>query len=208
MRLLNIVSSPRGAKSASIAVANAFIDAYRQTGATLDVDTLNVWEEDLPDFGGDAIGAKYKGVANVPMDEAEQSIWRRIQSLVKRFQEADRIVVGVPMWNFGYPYKLKQLIDLVSQRNMLFTFDGTAYGPLLEIPRALAIHVRGQGEAAGAGRAGHPGFGHQADYIEFWLKFIGVDEVRSLTVEHTWHARAHESIERAQARAVAMAADF
>nr|WP_249202552.1 NAD(P)H-dependent oxidoreductase [Burkholderia cenocepacia] len=79
---------------------------------------------------------------------------------------------------------------------------------MLEIPRALAIHVRGQGEAAGAGRAGHPGFGHQADYIEFWLKFIGVDEVRSLTVEHTWHARAHESIERAQARAVAMAADF
>ena len=78
------------------------------------------------------------------MDDAEQSIWRRIQSLVTRFQEADRIVVGVPMWNFGYPYKLKQLIDLVSQRNMLFTFDGTAYAPLLEIPRALVIHVRGQ----------------------------------------------------------------
>ncbi|MDN7514662.1 NAD(P)H-dependent oxidoreductase [Burkholderia sp. AU45251] len=207
MRLLNIVSSPRGARSASIAVANAFVDAYRETGATIDVDTLNVWEEDLPDFGSDAIGAKYKGVANAPMDEAEQSIWRRIQSLVKRFQEADRIVVGVPMWNFGYPYKLKQLIDLVSQRNMLFTFDGNAYAPLLEIPRALVIHVRGQSQDAGAG-ADNPGFRHQADYIEFWLRFIGVSEVRSLTVEHTWGARASDSLERAQARAVAMAAAF
>ncbi|KVA32451.1 FMN-dependent NADH-azoreductase [Burkholderia cepacia] len=207
MRLLNIVSSPRGARSASIAVANAFVDAFRETGASIDVDTLNVWEEDLPDFGSDAIGAKYKGVANAPMDDAEQSVWRRIQALVKRFQEADRIVVGVPMWNFGYPYKLKQLIDLVSQRNMLFTFDGKAYGPLLEIPRALVIHVRGQSRETGAG-ADNPGFRHQADYIEFWLKFIGVNEVRSLTVEHTWGARASDSIEQAQARAVAMAAAF
>jgi FMN-dependent NADH-azoreductase len=30
-------------------------------------------------------------------------------------------VIGVPMWNFAYPYKLKQLIDLVAQRNLLFT---------------------------------------------------------------------------------------
>jgi FMN-dependent NADH-azoreductase len=39
------------------------------------------------------------------------------------------------MWNFAYPYKLKQLIDLSSQRNMLFTFDGKKYGPLLKTPR-------------------------------------------------------------------------
>ncbi|WP_241293635.1 FMN-dependent NADH-azoreductase [Burkholderia stabilis] len=207
MRLLNIVSSPRGAGSASIAVADAFVDACRDANASIDVDTLNVWEEDLPDFDSGAIGAKYKGVANEPMDAAEQSVWLRIQSLVKRFQAADRIVIGVPMWNFGYPYKLKQLIDLVSQRNMLFTFDGHAYGPLLKIPRALVIHVRGQSREAGAG-AGNPGFGHQADYIEFWLKFIGVNEVRSLLVEQTWNARAGESIERARARAVEMAADF
>ncbi|MBY8605843.1 FMN-dependent NADH-azoreductase [Burkholderia arboris] len=208
MRLLHIVSSPRGARSASIAVANAFVDAYRTAETSVDVDTLNVWEEDLPDFDGDAIGAKYKGVANEPMNAAEQSVWLRIQSLVKRFRQADRIVVGVPMWNFGYPYKLKQLIDLVSQRNLLFTFDGAAYGPLLTIPRALVIHVRGQSGETGAGRLDTPGFGHQADYIEFWLKFIGVDEVRSLTVEHTWNAKVHDSIERAQARAIAMAADF
>jgi len=85
-------------------------------------------EENLPDFDSQAIGAKYKGVSKEPMDSSELSIWIRIQSLVKRFQEADRIVLSVPMWNFGYPYKLKQLIDLVSQRNMLFTFDGETYG--------------------------------------------------------------------------------
>ena len=36
------------------------------------------------------------------------------------------------MWNFGLPYKLKQLIDLVAPRNYLFAYDGKQYGPLLE----------------------------------------------------------------------------
>jgi FMN-dependent NADH-azoreductase len=207
MRLLNIVSSPRGAKSASIAVANAFLDAYGKASASIEVDTLNVWEENLPDFDSQAIGAKYKGVSKEPMDSSELAIWIRIQSLVKRFQEADRIVLGVPMWNFGYPYKLKQLIDLVSQRNMLFSFDGNAYGPMLKVPRALVIYVRGQSHHQGSGIRG-TGFEHQAGYIDFWLKFIGVDEVRTIMVEHTWDAKAPETIEQGKAQAAAMALDF
>jgi FMN-dependent NADH-azoreductase len=170
MRLLNIASSPRDAKSVSIAVANAFLDAYCAASPSTEVDTLNVWEENLPDFDSQAIGAKYKGVSKEPMDSSELSIWLRIQSLVRRFQQADRIVLGVPMWNFAYPYKLKQLIDLVSQRNMLFTFDGKTYGPMLKIPRALVIYVRGQSHDRGAGISS-PGSKHQADYIDFWLKF-------------------------------------
>jgi len=104
MRLLNIESSPRGPKSVSIAVASAFLTAYREANPSVDVDTLNVWDEQLPDFDSQAIGAKYKGVSREPMSESESAIWDRIQSLAKRFQEADRILLGVPMWNFAaYP---------------------------------------------------------------------------------------------------------
>jgi FMN-dependent NADH-azoreductase len=207
MRLLNIVSSPRGTGSVSISIANAFIDSYRKDCNSMDVDTLNVWEENLPDFDSQAIGAKYKGVSKEPMSSRELSIWNRIQSLVGRFQQADRIVLGVPMWNFGYPYKLKQLIDLVSQRDMLFTFNGQAYGPLLKIPRALVIYVRGQSGDTSTG-IGNPGFELQAAYIDFWLKFIGVGEVRSLTVERTWNAQARDAIEEGKSRARELAADF
>ena len=42
-----------------------------------------------------------------------------------------------------------------SQRNMLFTFDGQSYGPLLNIPRALLVCARGQSHDPGAG-AGSP----------------------------------------------------
>jgi FMN-dependent NADH-azoreductase len=188
-------------------VANAFLDACRTRFPACEVDTLNVWEEALPEFDSKAIGAKYKRVSKEPMNAGEQAAWSDIEALVRRFQWAERIVIGVPMWNFSYPYKLKQLIDLVSQRNMLFTFDGSAYGPLLRIPRALAIHVRGQSQVEGA-HAASPGFEHQSGYIDFWLKFIGVEEVRSLVVEHTWDGRVQECVERAKAQAIALVAQF
>jgi hypothetical protein len=33
---------------------------------------LNVWDEKLPEFDQEAIGAKYKGINKEPMNEAEQ----------------------------------------------------------------------------------------------------------------------------------------
>src|ERR1700756_2248224 len=111
MYLLNIQSSPRRTRSASIAIADAFVETYRQVCPEVIVDTLNVWEENLPEFDQEAIGAKYKGINKAPMDPAEAAVWVEIQELAARFQRADCILLAVPMWNFAYPYKLKQLID-------------------------------------------------------------------------------------------------
>ena len=172
MYLLNIQSSPRRTRSASIAVADAFLEAYRQVYPEVIVDTLNVWEEKLPEFDQEAIGAKYKGINKEPMDEVEQKVWDRIQELVARFKRADRLVIGVPMWNFAYPYKLKQLIDLVAQRIMLFTFDGREYGPLLKTPRALVILARG-GAYADDLPTPPSRFDHQKSYFEFWRHSLG-----------------------------------
>jgi FMN-dependent NADH-azoreductase len=76
MCLLNIESSPRGFKSAPMAVTNAFLEAYRQACPGVVIDTLNVWEEKLPDFDQEAIGAKYKGVNRnaEPMDLAKAAV--------------------------------------------------------------------------------------------------------------------------------------
>jgi FMN-dependent NADH-azoreductase len=210
MYLLNIQSSPRRARSASIAVADAFVEAYRQACPELIVDTLNVWEEKLPEFDQEAIGAKYKGINKEPMNEAEQKVWDRILELVARFKRADRLVIGVPMWNFAYPYKVKQLIDLVAQRNMLFTFDGREYGPLLETPRALVILARG-GLYAEDLPTPPARFDHQRSYLEFWRRFIGVREVRTLVVEGTsWAGKEKRkyTVERGKEAARELAAHF
>ena len=210
MHLLYIQSSPRGRRSVSIAVADAFLQAYRQVSHQLTVDTLNVWEENLPEFDQEAIGAKYKGISKEPMDPAEAAVWEKIRELAARIRRADRIVLGVPMWNFAYPYKLKQLIDLACQRNMLFTYDGTEYGPLLKTPRALVVYARG-GTYAEDSPTPASRFDHQKGYIDFWLKFIGVEQVQTLVVEGTtWPGKEQreESIARGLEEARTLAADF
>jgi putative NADPH-quinone reductase len=108
VKLLEIQSSPRGESSDSITLTKSFIEACKNDNASIVADTLNVWHERLPEFDYEAIGAKYKAVKHETMTEAESNIWERIQSLIQRFQSADRIVLGTPMWNFGLPYKLKQ----------------------------------------------------------------------------------------------------
>jgi FMN-dependent NADH-azoreductase len=77
--------------------------AYRDAVPSLIVYVMNIWDERLPEFDNAAIDAKYKGVAGTAMNEEETRVWDRIQTLVSRFKEADRIVVGLPMWNFAYP---------------------------------------------------------------------------------------------------------
>jgi FMN-dependent NADH-azoreductase len=191
MNVLHIQSSPRGAKSNSIALTNAFLSASRKVLPAIDEDILNVWDENLPEFDAASIGAKYKAIKHQQMSDAESHTWNRILELMGRFQRANRIVLGLPMWNFSIPYKLKQLIDLVAQRNYLFTYDGKEYGPSLNIPKALVVYTRGSAYREDSPIP--PSFDHQAPYIDFWLRMIGVRDVRSVVVDNAWNKDAAES---------------
>ena len=208
MRILNIVSSPRRERSASIAIVESFLSVYKDRTQGLEVDTLDVWAESLPEFDAAAIGAKYKGVSGEPMTPSERITWEIIKELASRFQKADCIVLGVPMWNFSLPYKLKQLIDLACQRNMLFTFDGKEYGPALNVDKAFVAYVRGQSEEAGFRTVPSPGFEYATGYIEFWLRFIGVRDITAMTVEHTWDGRALDMIDKGMRQAAELARQF
>jgi FMN-dependent NADH-azoreductase len=98
-------ASPRKDQSVSRALVDAFLCEYMRRADDIVVDTLDVWRELLPEFDGETINAKYKGVSGEPMTPAEVTAWENGE-LTARFQSADRIVMGVPMWNFSFPYKL------------------------------------------------------------------------------------------------------
>jgi FMN-dependent NADH-azoreductase len=208
MHILNIVISPRKEQSASRALADSFLREYTARAGDITVDILDVWQEGLPEFDAETINAKYKGVSGEPMTPAEAAAWQKIRELASRFQRADRIVMGVPMWNFSFPYKLKQLIDLSCQRNMLFTFDGKRYGPSLDIEKAFVAFVRGQSDEAGFAAVSQPGFQYLSGYVEFWLRFIGVREVVTLTLEHTWDGRAVDMIDAGKKKVAELAMLF
>jgi FMN-dependent NADH-azoreductase len=192
VKILEIQSSPRGESSDSITLTTSFIKACRSANTSIVVDTLNVWHERLPEFDYEAIGAKYKAVQHKTMTETEFDVWESIQSLIQRFQSADRIVLGTPMWNFGLPYKLKQLIDLVAQRNYLFAYDGKQYGPLLNVEKAVVVCTRGsrflEGTLLPPSR-----FDHQTTYLDLWLRLVGVQQLRSVIVDNAWNQDRQQS---------------
>ena len=176
--LLYIETSPRKARSASTEVAGAFIDEVRRMHPQCRLTTLNPWTMDLPELSQDMLDAKYAGINGVPLTAAQQTAWDQVRRIAAPFHTADHIVLAVPLWNFGIPYKLKQLIDVVSQPGLVFGFDpDLGYSGLLAGKRATAIYT-----SAVYGDDRPPAFGvdFQAPYFDSWLEWAGITEHDSI----------------------------
>lgn len=198
-RLLYIEGSPRKERSVSNFAAHAFIDAYKAANPGDTIDVLDIWTEDLPQLDQDMFEAKYAGIAGQTRTPEQMVAWNKLRLLADRFLAADKILIGVPMWNFAIPYRLKQLIDLVSHKDLLFTFDERGLNGLLTRQKAFVIYARGIGYD---GDSGMPStvWDHQKPFTELWLKFVGVQDVQSMIVEKTLFGEDPDAI-RAKAEA-------
>lgn len=185
--LLHIEASPRKTRSASIEVARGFIERFRAARPDTEVTTLDLWNGALPEFGAEALDAKYAGLAGAPLTPAQENAWRTLRELAAHLHRADVIVLSVPLWNFGIPYKLKQFIDLVSQKDILFTFDpARGLAGMLNSKTAVAVYARGLDyDAQSASGTPAAEFDLQRPYVEKWLRFIGVADVHAIVVQKT-----------------------
>ena len=125
-KLLYIQASPRGQRSHSVTVADAFIEAYEKKHPDDEVDILNVFDETIPNFDGPVVQAKYTILHGKPHTEAEQKVWKDIEKVIEQFTSADKYVLAVPMWNFSIPYRLKQYIDILVQPGYTFSYSPEA----------------------------------------------------------------------------------
>ncbi|MBI4692551.1 MAG: NAD(P)H-dependent oxidoreductase [Gammaproteobacteria bacterium] len=195
--LLYVESSPRKRRSASIEVAQAFLAAYRRLHPGDTIDTLDVWTTPMPEFDGSTLDAKYAGLTGVERTPEQAAAWARLGALAGRFRAADKLLFSIPMWNFAIPYKLKHLIDVVSQKDLLFTFDERGLNGLLGGKKALAILARGVEPA--------PDWDHQRGYMDLWFKMVGVTDVANIFVEKTLYGPDVDGASRAAAKAEAEA---
>ena len=180
--LLYIEVSPRKERSYSIKVGNAFLKAYQAANPDHRVDWLDLWKESLPPFDGDMINAKYAVLHGQDPTDGERAAWGEIETIFKRFNDADKYVFSVPMWNFGIPYILKHYIDVINQPGLTFSFSPDAgYAGLVSGPVAILYS---------SGGAYHDGSGaeamdHQKPYFEAWLAFIGITDIKRVIVAPT-----------------------
>jgi FMN-dependent NADH-azoreductase len=182
-RLLYIQASPRGQRSHSVAVTDAFVEAYEQKHPDDEIVILNVFDASIPNFDGLAVQAKYTILHGKPHSQAEQQVWKNVEQVIEQFTSADKYVLAVPMWNFSIPYRLKQYIDLLVQPGYTFSYSPEAgYQGLVSGKPMLAVFARGGEYPPGSGTEG---FDLQTKYIELIFGFIGFTDIRSVVVEPT-----------------------
>ena len=205
-RLLHVSASPRGARSESLALAATFLDTYREHNPLDDVDTLDLWDGTLPDFGPTAAAAKMAVFAGEEPRGAAAEAWARAIATFRRFDSYDRYLFSVPMWNAGIPYVLKQFIDVVSQPGMVFGFDpATGYTGLLRDKKAVLVLTSA---VYGPGRGPAFGSDFQAPYLRDWLAWAGVTDVEEVAFRPdlatadaaAGRAAAHEAARRLAAK--------
>lgn len=207
--LLYIQASPGGTRSKSIAVADAFIEEYRQHHSKDEIVTLNLFDVPLPDFDKPAVKAKYTILHGKSHSPEEKLTWRQIEQVIEQFTSADKYVLAVPMWNFSIPYRLKQYIDILVQPGYTFSYSPeTGYKGLVRHKPLLVIYARGgQYEPGTEAEA----FDLQKKYTELIFSFMGFENINSIVVEPTLQAGpdvAAEKVRNAVESAKELAADF
>jgi FMN-dependent NADH-azoreductase len=202
--LLHIESSPRKTRSASLDVARTYLEAWRDAHPDHRIDVLDLWSVEMPEFDGDALNAKYADLSGTPLSAAQQQAWAGIRHLAQRLHDADTLLFSVPLWNFSIPYKLKHFIDVVSQRNILFSFDESGSHGLLEGKKAVLIYARGLDYSVQSSTPAHS-FDFQRPFMEAWLRFVGVTDVESIVVEKTLLGSEVDDAARQAAREQAVA---
>ena len=199
--VLYIQASPRGKRSKSIQVADAFVNAYTLHHPDDTIETINLFEAVLPAFDGPAVAAKFKIPNGQPADSQERRAWTEVEAVIERFKAADKYVLAVPMWNFSIPYRLKQYIDILVQPNYTFRVGENGYEGLVKGKQLLTVYARG-----GAYPKGTPGeaYDQQIRYIEQIFGFIGFTAIEALIVEPTLN-QGEEEAKKAVASAIEQA---
>ena len=180
MRLLHIVATPRGLASNTARVSNALLEALYERHDDLTVETLDLFNADLPAVAGSNIESKYKLMTGQGLDASAVDSWREIEETIAEFLKADAYLLTTPMWNLSIPYVLKYYIDAIVQPGYLFKYNeaGQPEG-LVRDRKMICITSRGGDYSAEPLRS----FDFVEPYLRTIFGFIGLTDLHFFNVQ-------------------------
>jgi FMN-dependent NADH-azoreductase len=132
-------------------------------------------------------------------DDAQRSELAQSDLLVQELQDADILVLGVPVYNFGVPAALKAWIDMVARARKTFRYTTNGPEGLLRGKKAYLI------VASGGVPVDSP-MDFATPYMRHALKFIGINDVEVIAAAQinslgvTAVDKAREKISRVEYR--------
>ncbi len=118
--------------------------------------------------------------------------------LIAELQEADVIVIGAPVYNFGLPASLKAWIDLIARAGVTFSYTSEGPKGLLTGKRAIIVLASG-GTPVGSD------FDFASGYLRHVLGFVGITEIEIVAADQL-AVNAEASIAKIETEVQALAA--
>lgn len=181
--LLYITAHPHDPlTSYSMAVGQAFTEAYREKNPQDEVIHLDLYQIDVPHIDADVFsgwGKLRSGKDFSELSSKERSKVSRLGELTDQFVAADKYVFVTPMWNFSYPPILKAYIDAISVAGK--TFKYTENGPVGLLPNKKSLHIQARGGIYSEGPAAAMEMGHR--HLNAIMSFFGITDFQGLFIE-------------------------
>ncbi|GAB3280021.1 FMN-dependent NADH-azoreductase [Parahaliea aestuarii] len=165
MNILVIKSSVFGDNGNSSSLVNTRLEQLKSQYPEATVVVRDLAAEPIPHLDSERVGAFF--TAAEERSAGQQQIDDFSMALIDELKTADRIVLGLPMYNFGIPSQLKSWIDHVARAGITFRYTENGPEGLVEDKPVTVLAARG-GLYAGTGND------TVTPYIRMFFAFIGI----------------------------------
>lgn len=172
--LLYISSSIFGDNGNSSQLAAEFIQRWQAQNPQGQVVERNLTATPLPHLDGARVGAFF-----TPADQRtaeQQAIAAESDGLIAELRDADVVVIGLPMYNFGVPSQFKAWVDNIARAGITFKYTESGPVGLLDNKPVLVFAARG-------GMYANTPNDHQEPFVRQFLGFIGLTDVQFVFAE-------------------------
>lgn len=176
-KILNIVSSPRGAASNSIQLADALIARLQQQYPDSTVTKVDLVKSPYPHLE-EAHLAGFFTPAEQHTDKEREAV-RRSDEAVQAVKDADILVIGSPMYNFTINSALKAWIDHIVRAGLTFSYSEKGAEGLLKDKKVYLVMASGGIFSDGPYKFAD----HVEPYLRFIMSFIGLTDITTVRVE-------------------------
>ena len=175
--LLHIDSSIQGDRSVSRKLTARARDGYLAAHPGGTVTYRDLGSHPLPHF--DAATGLARILPPEQRTPAQAASWALTEELIGEIKEADTILLGLPLYNFGAPSSVKAWLDHIIAPGL--SIDPETHAPLLGGREFVVLASRGGGYAEGTPRHG---WDHAEPWLPHAISLTGL-EPRFITAELT-----------------------
>jgi FMN-dependent NADH-azoreductase len=191
--LLQLNASINNSNGQSSQLANQFVAAFREKHPEARIIVRDVAAaQAVPHLDAERFGAFITKPEE--RSNAQHAVVAYSDALIAELQQADVMVLGLPMYNFGVPSQLKAYFDHIARAGVTFKYTDKGPEGLLTDKKVFVFAARG------GLYAGTP-MDTQTSYVRDFLRFLGMTDVEFVYAEGL--AISPQSKEAGLARAVA-----